>query len=164
MASSDDIITACGLVVHPHEHVVVIQGRELDLTTREFEIVMRLVEHPGWVFSAEQLSTENDAADYSPESVSVLVSRLRHKLARAGAHDVVETVRGLGYRLRMPLRDGEESCSGAGASLYGSVRDASWQLQEAVIEVEHSGSDEQRQAAVEALDRARRTIYTVLAE
>ncbi len=163
MSSSDDIVTACGLVVRPHEHVAVVQGRELNLTSREFEIVMRLVEHPGWVFSAEQLSTEDDVAEYSPESVSVLVSRLRRKLASAGAHDVVETVRGLGYRLRAPSRDGE-GYSPTGTSSYGSLRDASWQLQEAVLEAEHSGNEEQRLAAVDALEHARRAIYSALAE
>ena len=76
----------------------------------EFDIVMTLAEHPGWVFSADQLAGDPDQGDYSPESVSVLVSRARHKLNSAGCARVIETVRGLGYRLR-PLEPTEESAA-----------------------------------------------------
>jgi len=162
MSSAEDI-EACGLVVRPHEHLVVVHGRELDLTSREFEIVLRLAEHPGWVFTAEQLSTENEDSDYSPESVSVLISRLRRKLAHAGAPECIETVRGSGYRLHIPRPEGEEPFEPA-PGVHNALRDAVWRLQEAVLEVEHSGSEEQRRAAVEALERARRAIYAALAE
>lgn len=90
------------LLVRPHEHVVAVQGHEINLTPREYEIARTLVEHPGWVFSAEQLAADDAVSDYSPESVSVLVSRLRRKLNDAGALDAIETVRGFGYRLRTP--------------------------------------------------------------
>lgn len=159
MTSRDDI-TACGLVIRPHEHVVVVDGNEVGLTSREFEIVMRLVEHPGWVFSAEQLASDEDAVDHSPEAVSVLVSRLRHKLAEAGAPSCVETVRGLGYRLRPP-RAGESVSEGAEDAGAGRLRDASWRLQEAVMEVDHFGSESQREIAADALEVARRTISEV---
>lgn len=161
MPASDDI-TAGAVVVHPHEHRAIVHGRELDLTCREFEIIRRLVEHPGWVFSAEQLSAEEAEADYSPESVSVLVSRLRRKLAGAGVSDAIETVRGFGYRLRVP---GGEQVEGAGtdSDARALVRDALWHLQEAALEVEHAGTDAQRRAAAEALDAARRIISDALA-
>jgi DNA-binding winged helix-turn-helix (wHTH) protein len=160
MPTSDDI-GAFGLVVHPHEHVAAVHGRELDLTCREYEIITRLVEHPGWVFSAEQLSTEAHEADYSPESVSVLVSRLRRKLAGAGAPDAIETVRGFGYRLRPHLHDAEADAAEEVAG-DASLRDACWLVQEAVIDVEHSGDERQRRAAVEALEAAHRAIRDVL--
>lgn len=149
------------LVVRPHEHVVEVRGREIGLTAREYEIVTRLVEHPGWVFSAEQLSAEADESDYSPESVSVLVSRVRRKLAEAGEHDAIETVRGFGYRLRLwpHEHDTEET-----ASSSAPLRDASWHLQEVVLEVEHTGTDEQRRTAIDALERARHTIEAALDE
>ena len=162
MPSQDDI-TACGLIVRPHEHSVVAQGHELNLTSREFEIIAKLARHPGWVFSAVQLSTDDDEADYSPESVSVLMTRVRRKLARVGAANLIETVRGFGYRLRVPARDGDELAE-TGAYLCNALRDSCWYLQEAVLEVEHSGSEEQRQAAVNALENARRAIYGALAE
>jgi DNA-binding winged helix-turn-helix (wHTH) protein len=121
-----------------------------------------LAEHPGWVFSAGQLSGDPEEGDYSPESVSVLVSRLRHELAAAGALDVVETVHGVGYRLHSPKGSRDDPTGTSGVSR--ELRDASWQLQEAVIEVKHSGSLEQRLTAVEAFEQARRALYATLAE
>lgn len=139
---------------------MVVDGQEVDLTSREFEIVMRLVEHPGWVFSAEQLASDDDAVDHSPEAVSVLVSRLRHKLAEAGAPACIETVRGLGYRLRSPRSD-DSAPTGAEDGGVSRLRDASWRLQEAVMEVDHFGSESQREIAADALEAARRTISEV---
>ena len=90
------------LEVRSREHVVLVRGGEVPLSSREFEIVRALAARPGWVLSPSQLAADSDESDYSPESVSVLVSRIRHKLAEAGAADMVETVRGYGYRLNKP--------------------------------------------------------------
>jgi len=140
-----------------------VRGQEVVLTSREFEILACLAEHPGWVFSADQLSCDAELGGYSPESVSVHISRLRHKLLDAGVPDVVETVRGFGYRLRPGETgpgDGEVSELAEGCQ---SLRDAAWQLQQATFEVEHSGSPEQRDEAAKALDDARRTLFSILA-
>ncbi len=155
-------ITACGLTIRPREHVVVVNGAHLDLTPREFEILACLAEHPGWVVSAEQLSSAGGEDEYSAESVSVLVSRLRHKFARAGARDVIETVRGYGYRLHVAQDDvgGEEIGDATNRSLHA----AAWRLQEAVLEADHSGDQAQREAAIDALEAARRAIYAALAK
>ncbi|MHB1341368.1 MAG: winged helix-turn-helix domain-containing protein [Coriobacteriia bacterium] len=161
--SSSEETAGHPLIVRPHEHVVEVRGREVDLTAREYEIVTRLVEHPGWVFSAEQLSAEGDESDYSPDSVSVLVSRVRHKLADAGERDAIETIRGVGYRLRLPPHD-HEAPGAEGADTSEQLRDASWRLQEVVLEAGHTGTDEQRRAAVEALEIARRAIEAALGE
>ena len=150
------------LEIRPHEHVVLVGEKEVQLSSREFEIVMALAEHPGWVFSAGQLSGSSETGDYSPESVSVLVSRLRHKFADAGAPDLVETVRGFGYRLHSP-RPAREGPPEIAPSVSHELRDALWLLQEAAIEVEHSGSPEQRHAAAEVLEQARRHFYAILA-
>lgn len=146
-----------GLVVLAHEHLVSVGGVELDLTAREFEIVSTLAEHPGWVFSPDELAAADDLRDYSPESVSVLVSRLRRKFASAGAPAAIETVRGFGYRLSEPAREPRAS-SGHDASAEMALLEASWRLQEAVLEVEHSGDDDRRLLAAEALDSARTAI------
>jgi DNA-binding winged helix-turn-helix (wHTH) protein len=150
------------LQIRPREHTVIAHGQEVPLTSREFDIVMMLAEHPGWVFSSNQLAGESDEGDYSPESVSVLVSRLRQKLAAAGASDVVETVRGIGYRLHASAVPCEEPS--AATAVRRELRDASWQLNEAVFEVEHSGTVEQQLDATDALVRARHAIYSSLAE
>jgi len=65
--------------------------------------------------------------------VSVLVSRIRQKLTTSGAPDLVETVRGFGYRLHAPEGPCEEPAAAVAANR--ELRDTMWQLQEAVIEV-----------------------------
>ncbi len=159
--SEQDTVVVGGLEIRPLERVVLVDGHDVPLTTAEFDIVMMLVEHPGWVYSADQLSGDPVEGDLSPESVSVLVSRLRHKLSEAGLSDLIETVRGFGYRLRAPSGASEERTGDATAC---ELRDAAWQLQEAVIEVEHSGTPAQQRAAVDALEIARRIVYSALAE
>jgi len=157
-----DHISVGELEVRPHEHVVLASGHQVPLSSKEFDIVMMLAEHPGWVFSADQLARESEESGCSPESVSVLVYRLRQKLAEAGASDVVETVRGLGYRLRSPNSPRDDDCPAAEARR--ELRDACWQLQEAVIEVDRSGSSEQQHEVAAVLEQARRAVYTCLAE
>lgn len=161
MPPSDNICVG-ELEVRPHEHTVLIHGHQVPLSSKEFDIVMMLAEHPGWVFSADQLSGDSEQSGCSPESVSVLVYRLRQKLTVAGASDVVETVRGFGYRLRSPNAPGEESS--AAADVRRELRDACWQLQEAVIELEHLGSLEQQREVEGLLEQARRAVYASLAE
>jgi len=97
----------------------------------------------------------------SPESVSVLVSRLRHRLAEAGLPDVVETVRGFGYRFRPSLHSDAHPLADKPTC---DLRDAAWLLQEALIEVEHSGSADQKTAVAETIDATRRAIRAKLAE
>ncbi len=161
MPSSDELHIS-GLVIRPHEHVVVAQGGEVDLTSREFEILLDLAEHPGWVFSVSDLSSAADHLDYSPESVSVHVSRLRHKLAVAGADRVIETVRGSGYRLRSADEGNPDAVPLEAARAV--LRESTWQLHEAALEVERAGGQSQVEAAAEALDEARHSIYRILAE
>lgn len=150
-----------GLVVLEHEHAVTLHGIDLDLTAREFEIVSKLAEHPGWVFSADQLAAPDQIHDYSPESVSVLVSRLRRKLTQAGAPGAIETVRGLGYRLSGSVYEpGERAAHDETTEM--SLLEATWGLQEAVLEAERYGDDACRRCAIDVLENARRAIQDSL--
>jgi DNA-binding winged helix-turn-helix (wHTH) protein len=157
--SDSDRVVVGELEVRPHERAALLHGSEVPLTPREFDIVMMLAGHPGWVFSTSQLS-DSPEGEYSPESVSVLVSRLRQKLSAAGASDLIDTVRGIGYRLRATGEPDGLPHPGVNHEL----RDASWQLQEAVMEMEHSGSPDQQSAAVEMLEQTRRAIFASLSE
>ncbi|MBP5973429.1 response regulator transcription factor [Brasilonema sp. CT11] len=70
----------------------------LKLSAREFILAETFVRHPGQVMSREQLLSRVWGYDYDPGSnvVDVCVGSLRKKLG----HDYIETVRGMGYRLR----------------------------------------------------------------
>jgi two-component system, OmpR family, copper resistance phosphate regulon response regulator CusR len=71
--------------------------RSADLTAREFGVLVMLLRHAGQILSRQQLLSEGwgDAFDPTSNVVDVCVNALRNKL---GA-DVIETVRGAGYRV-----------------------------------------------------------------
>lgn len=73
-------------------------GRTIELSAREFSLLEMLVSHAGQVLSREQMLSGVWGYDYDPGSnvVEVYVRNLRRKLG----DDVIETVRGMGYRLR----------------------------------------------------------------
>lgn len=74
-----------------------VEGREVDLTAREYSLLETFLRHPDQVLSREQLLSMVWGYDFDPGSnvVGVYVRYLRRKLG----DDVVETVRGMGYRL-----------------------------------------------------------------
>ncbi|WP_454777824.1 response regulator transcription factor [Georgenia muralis] len=77
-----------------------VEGREVDLSAREFALLETFLTHPGQVLSREQLLSRVWGYDFDPGSnvVDVYVRYLRRKI---GAEHVV-TVRGMGYRLVDP--------------------------------------------------------------
>ena len=74
-----------------------IEGRTVELTAREFTMLETLLRHRDQVLSREQLLSHVWGYDYDPGSnvVEVYIGYLRRKLGE----DVIETVRGMGYRL-----------------------------------------------------------------
>lgn len=79
-------------------HRVSVKGKEIILTPMEFKLLTILLERRGRVQSREQLLSDvwNIEADVTTRTVDTHVKRLRQKLGKAG--DVLETIRGLGYR------------------------------------------------------------------
>jgi DNA-binding response OmpR family regulator len=90
---------ATGLVIDDQSYMAKINGRTLDLTFKEFELLRYLAENPGRVFSREQLLSEVWGYDYfgGTRTVDVHVRRLRAKLGEA--ESLIGTVRNVGYRL-----------------------------------------------------------------
>ena len=74
-----------------------VDGVEVELSAREFLLAETLMRHPGQVLSREQLLSRVWGYDFAPGSnvVDVYIGYLRRKLGR----EVVETVRGAGYRM-----------------------------------------------------------------
>jgi DNA-binding response OmpR family regulator len=74
-----------------------VDGRVVELTAREFALLETFLRHAGQVLSREQLLSHVWGYDFDPGSnvVDVYVRYLRRKLGG----DIVETVRGMGYRL-----------------------------------------------------------------
>ena len=96
----DGVIARHGMEIHPGRHEVRVDGENVHLTASEFTILALLAGRPGWVFSRQQIIDQVRGYDYSitPRAVDVQIFGLRRKLGPAGA--CIETVRGIGYRLR----------------------------------------------------------------
>ena len=87
------------LEINPGRHEVIFRGKRVpQLTYTEFGILHFLALHPGWVYSREQIVEGVKGKDYpvTDRAVDVQVAGLRKKLGAAA--DLVETVRGVGYR------------------------------------------------------------------
>jgi DNA-binding response OmpR family regulator len=84
-------------------------GRPLDLTFKEFELRKYLAQHPGRVFTREQLLQEVWGYDYygGTRTVDVHVRRLRAKLGPEH-EQLIGTVRNVGYRFVLPPKDAPE--------------------------------------------------------
>jgi len=95
-------VTVGDLLVHPGRHEVLVGGTPVNLTRTEFRVLHVLASRPGWVFSRCQIADAIHEGDglVTDRSVDVQIVALRRKLGVAGSR--IETVRGVGYRLRDP--------------------------------------------------------------
>lgn len=80
---------------------VTVDGREVPLTRKEFDVLALLAQRPGRVFRREQIISEvwRTSGEGTSRTLEVHVASLRWKL---GAPELIETVRGVGYRLVAP--------------------------------------------------------------
>lgn len=97
--SQDVMVLECGdLALDLRTRRIRVDGAWLDLSAREFSLAEVLMRHPGQVMTRGQLLSQVWGLDFDPGSnvVDVYVSYLRSKLGR----ERLETVRGVGYRMR----------------------------------------------------------------
>ena len=92
---------AGGLVINLDEYTVTADGERVTLTLKEFELLKLFLSHPGIAFTRDQLFNEIWGIDYMGETrtVDVHIRTLRQKLGAYGS--LIETVRGVGYRLEV---------------------------------------------------------------
>lgn len=90
------------LYVCPSSHLVKVNGREVALTLKEFELLHLLLEKKNLVLTRDQLLNRIWGYSFDGENrtVDVHVRTLRQKLGEAGA--LIETVRGVGYKITRP--------------------------------------------------------------
>ncbi len=94
----NDVLTIRELSIHTGRRHVTANGRSLDLTYTEFQVLYFLARRPGWVFTRSQIVDAVRGDDYpvTDRSVDVQIVGLRKKLGPLGKY--IETVRGVGYR------------------------------------------------------------------
>jgi len=99
VATGDKEYVVGSLRITPTKHKVSVDGRELTLTLKEFEMLALLAENQGIVFTRDQLLSKiwGYAFDGENRTVDVHIRSLRQKLGEAGK--LIETVRGIGYKL-----------------------------------------------------------------
>ncbi len=110
------VIRSGEVVVDDATYTARLGGRPLDLTFKEFELLKYLVQHPGRVFTREQLLQEVWGYDYfgGTRTVDVHVRRLRAKLGPEN-ETLIGTVRNVGYRFVLPPKEStlEREATGA---------------------------------------------------
>jgi two-component system phosphate regulon response regulator PhoB len=84
--------------INPNRHEVLYKGKRIDLTHMEFQVLHLMASQPGWVFTRNQIidNVRNDNYPVTDRSVDVVIVGLRRKIGEAG--ELIETVRGVGYR------------------------------------------------------------------
>jgi len=119
-AQLPDEIRSGGLVVNEATYSARMNGRSLDLTFKEFELLKFLAQHPGRVFTRAQLLQEVWGYDYfgGTRTVDVHVRRLRAKLG-AENEELIGTVRNVGYRFVpvKPARAGSDPSTDGAAEM-----------------------------------------------
>lgn len=96
----DKLLTCGAVTLDAETYKVSVNGTEAALTLKEFELLRRLMERPDVVLSRDRLLADVWGYDFCGETrtVDVHVRTLRRKLGEASAQ--IETVRGVGYRIR----------------------------------------------------------------
>ena len=89
------------LTLDPEQHEIQVDGKPVRIGLAEFKLLRFLISHPDRVFSRTQLldSVWGDHVFIEERTIDVHVLRLRKALAPLGAQHLIQTVRGLGYRL-----------------------------------------------------------------
>ncbi len=91
------------LRVDVDRHEVTVDGRLIDLTPKEFRILLQLVSHPSRVFSRDELLNQvwGEGCELEEHTLDVHIHSLRQKIERDPAHPrFITTVRGVGYKLK----------------------------------------------------------------
>jgi DNA-binding response OmpR family regulator len=87
------------VLIDRDRRLATVGGRRLSLTTRELDVVTLLAWRGGHVVARDEIleAVWGDATERAGASLEVLIARIRRKLAEAGVHDALRTVRQVGY-------------------------------------------------------------------
>ena len=96
-ATADSILKNGDVILDVEQHIAKLRGEEVELSNREWAILVPLMSHPNKIFSKANL--EDKLYDFDNEissnTIEVYVHHIRSKLGK----DIIRTIRGLGYRL-----------------------------------------------------------------
>ena len=98
-AQSGNTITTGGITINQDMHQVYVQGKNIPLTLKEYDLLHLLIKNKGRAFTRDELLNRIWGYEFSGESrtVDVHIRTLRSKLGECG--ELIETIRGVGYRI-----------------------------------------------------------------
>jgi two-component system response regulator PrrA len=107
-APPTDLLRVGPLAINPETREARLDGTELRLTRREFELLTQLARNAGIVLTRDQLLDRVWGYDFDVRSdaVDTFISYLRRKLEEGGRPRLIHTVRGVGFVLRLPTDGG----------------------------------------------------------
>lgn len=103
--AADAEINIHNLKINPLKHEIYVNGLETELSATEFAILLFLAQHPGQVFGRQQIITaiKGDGYPVTERAIDVQVLNIRRKINdNLSSTPIIETVRGVGYRLTEP--------------------------------------------------------------
>jgi DNA-binding response OmpR family regulator len=105
--SSSQTIRLGNLVIDPNTRQVYVDHQEIELTAKEFDLLLYLVRHAGQVMTKEQILATVWQYEFTGTSniVEVYVGYLRRKLTTCRSQQLIQTIRGVGYALRIKKVD-----------------------------------------------------------
>lgn len=103
-ASRTELLVYGPLELDRLRHVVLVRGKKLDLSPKEFHLLEHFLLRPEHVVRRTELLEKVWDMHFDPESnvVDVHVGNLRRKLKRAAEMELIHTVRGIGFKLQVP--------------------------------------------------------------
>ncbi|MEK5067418.1 response regulator transcription factor [Sporosarcina sp. FSL K6-1508] len=101
-AKDEHLLEYAGLSLHEQTREVKRNGRSIELTPREFDLLLHLLKHPNQVLSREQLLDAVWGFDYYGDTnvVDVYIRYVRKKIEQGEKRTLIQTVRGVGYVLK----------------------------------------------------------------
>lgn len=97
------ILVVADLTLNPQLFITTRNGKNINLSSKEFSLLEFLMRHPGQILTKEQITSHvwNYEADILPNTIEVYIRNLRNKIDRpfAGQTPLITTARGFGYRI-----------------------------------------------------------------
>ena len=100
----EDMVHIGGIVMEVGKRRVTLQGEVVALSPREFDVLRIFMQEPGRVFSRDEICERiwNREHEYDTRTVEIFIMRRRKKLCAGDEAPLIETVRGVGYKMRRP--------------------------------------------------------------
>ncbi len=100
-AVSEDVIEVGGIVINKAAHLVTIEGKQVELSYKEFELLTYFVENQGLALSREKILNNVWNYDYfgDARTIDTDVKKLRSKMGQKG--DYIKTIWGMGYKFEV---------------------------------------------------------------